>query len=54
MTNPGGHSARPTRNNAIYHLAGGLLKIQAYEVPIETNDVTVQFFTRMAKQVGAN
>jgi acetylornithine deacetylase/succinyl-diaminopimelate desuccinylase-like protein len=52
VTNPGGHSSRPTRNNAIYHLAGGLLKIQAYEFPIETNDVTVQFFTRMAKQVG--
>jgi acetylornithine deacetylase/succinyl-diaminopimelate desuccinylase-like protein len=52
VTNPGGHSSRPTRNNAIYHLAGGLLKIQAYEFPIETNDITVQFFTRMAKQVG--
>jgi len=52
VTNPGGHSSRPTPNNAIYHLAGGLLKIQAYEFPIETNDVTVQFFTRMAKQVG--
>ena len=52
VTNPGGHSSRPTRNNAIYHLAGGLLKIQAYEFPIETNDITVQFFTRMAPQVG--
>ncbi len=52
VTNPGGHSSRPTRNNAIYHLAGGLLKIQAYEFPIETNDITVQFFARMAPQVG--
>ena len=39
-------------NNAIYHLAGGLLKIQAYEFPIQTNDITVQFFTKMAPQVG--
>ena len=52
VTNPGGHSSRPTRNNAIYHLAGGLLKIQAYEFPIQTNDVTVPFFARMAPQVG--
>jgi carboxypeptidase PM20D1 len=33
-------------------LAGGLLKIQAYEFPIETNDITVQFFTRMPPQLG--
>ncbi len=52
VTNPGGHSSRPTRNNAIYHLAGGLLKIQAYEFPIQTTDATVQFFARMAPQVG--
>jgi acetylornithine deacetylase/succinyl-diaminopimelate desuccinylase-like protein len=52
VTNPGGHSSRPVPNNAIYHLAGGLLKIQAYTFPIETNDVTIQFFTRMARQVG--
>ena len=52
VTNPGGHSSRPSRNNAIYHLAGGLLKIQAYEFPIQTSDVTLQFFSRMAPQVG--
>ena len=52
VTNPGGHSSRPTPNNAIYHLAGGLMKIQPYEFPIETNDITLQFFTLMAKQVG--
>jgi acetylornithine deacetylase/succinyl-diaminopimelate desuccinylase-like protein len=52
VTNPGGHSSRPTRNNAIYHLAAGLLKIQAYEFPIQTNDVTLQFFTQMAPQGG--
>jgi acetylornithine deacetylase/succinyl-diaminopimelate desuccinylase-like protein len=52
VTNPGGHSSRPTRNNAIYHLAGGLLRIQAYEFPIQTTDATVQFFARMAPQVG--
>jgi acetylornithine deacetylase/succinyl-diaminopimelate desuccinylase-like protein len=52
VTNPGGHSSRPTRNNAIYHLAGGLLKIQAYEFPIQTTDATIEFFRKMASQVG--
>ncbi|HEY4076287.1 MAG TPA: M20/M25/M40 family metallo-hydrolase [Rhizomicrobium sp.] len=52
VTNPGGHSSRPTRDNAIYHLAGGLLKIQAYEFPIQTTDATIEFFHKMAPQVG--
>ncbi len=52
VTNPGGHSSRPVPNNAIYHLAAGLTKISAYEFPIQTNDATIQFFTKMAPQVG--
>ena len=27
VTNPGGHSARPSKDNAIYHLAGGLARL---------------------------
>jgi len=52
VTNPGGHSSRPVPNNAIYHLAAGLMKISGYEFPVQTNDATTQFFTKMAPQVG--
>ena len=52
VTNPGGHSSRPVPDNAIYHLAAGLTKISGYEFPIQTNDATIQFFTKMAPQVG--
>jgi acetylornithine deacetylase/succinyl-diaminopimelate desuccinylase-like protein len=54
VINPGGHSSRPSRNNAIYHLAGGLLKIQAYDFPVQTSDVTVQFFAKMAPLIGGD
>lgn len=54
VTNPGGHSSRPSRNNAIYHLATGLLKIQAYDFPVQTSDVTLQFFAKMGPQTGGD
>jgi hypothetical protein len=34
--------------------ASGLMKIEAYEFAIETNDITVQFFTAMAPAVGGD
>ncbi len=49
VTNPGGHSSRPLPDNAIYHLAGALLKIQAYRFPVQFNDTTRDFFTRVAQ-----
>ncbi|MEO8302160.1 MAG: M20/M25/M40 family metallo-hydrolase [Rhizomicrobium sp.] len=52
VTNMGGHSSRPTPDNAIYHLAFGLTKISAYQFPIEANDATRQFFAAMGPQVG--
>jgi acetylornithine deacetylase/succinyl-diaminopimelate desuccinylase-like protein len=39
-TNPGGHSSRPTPDNAIYELADALEKIQAYSFPIQQNEIT--------------
>lgn len=54
VTNPGGHSSRPVKNNAIYHLAGALLAVQKYEFPIMLNDVTRAYFTRMADIVGGD
>ena len=52
VTNPGGHSSRPVKNNAIYHLAGGLMKISQYDFPIEATDITRTYFSRMAPQKG--
>jgi acetylornithine deacetylase/succinyl-diaminopimelate desuccinylase-like protein len=48
VTNPGGHSSRPVPDNAIYHLANALVKIQGYRFPVEFNDTTRDFFGRMA------
>ncbi len=52
VTNPGGHSSRPTPNNAIYHLAAALTHISEYEFPIELTDASRTFFVRMAPIVG--
>jgi acetylornithine deacetylase/succinyl-diaminopimelate desuccinylase-like protein len=52
ITNPGGHSSRPVPDNAIYRLSAGLEKIQALEFPIEFNDATRGFLTRMGDVEG--
>ncbi len=44
--NPGGHSSLPRRDNAVYALAGGLGRLQAYHFPIELNETTKKFFER--------
>ena len=49
VTNPGGHSSRPTPDNAIYQLGQALTKVQSYEFPIEFNDATRTFFRRMGQ-----
>jgi acetylornithine deacetylase/succinyl-diaminopimelate desuccinylase-like protein len=48
VTNHGGHSSEPVPDNAIYHLADGLERLQHYQFPFELNDVTRSFFQRMA------
>ena len=52
VTNPGGHSSRPVRNNAIYHLAGALTRIEHYDFPIKLNDTTRTYFSRMSGIIG--
>ncbi len=52
VTNPGGHSSRPVKDNAIYHLAGALTRIQAYSFPVQLNDANRAYFTAMAKIKG--
>ncbi|MBS0395240.1 MAG: M20/M25/M40 family metallo-hydrolase, partial [Proteobacteria bacterium] len=49
VTNPGGHSSRPRRDNAIYALAGALKRIEAYEFPAEFNDTTRAYFAGLAR-----
>jgi acetylornithine deacetylase/succinyl-diaminopimelate desuccinylase-like protein len=48
-TNPGGHSSAPTKDNALYHVADALGKIQQYTFPFELNDVTRAYFAEVAK-----
>lgn len=52
VTNPGGHSSRPVKDNAINRLAAALVKISNYEFPIVTNDTTVGFFKAMGPIIG--
>jgi acetylornithine deacetylase/succinyl-diaminopimelate desuccinylase-like protein len=48
-TNPGGHSSLPKRDNAIYHLANALVRLDQYQFPFELNVVTRGYFEAMAK-----
>jgi acetylornithine deacetylase/succinyl-diaminopimelate desuccinylase-like protein len=49
VTNKGGHSSMPVPDNAIYHLAGGLLHLAAFGFPLKTDEVTAAYFVQMAK-----
>ncbi len=44
----GGHSSRPTGENAIYRLAAALGRLEAHRFPVELNDVTRAWLARMA------
>ena len=46
--NKGGHSSAPRRDNAIYQLANGLVRLEKYEFPVTLNEVTRAYFERMA------
>ena len=52
VTNPGGHSSRPVRPNAIYQLSAGLLKVSDYRFPVQFDDANRAYFTAMAKIKG--
>ena len=52
VLNPGGHSSRPVKDNAIYHLAAGLTRLGDYEFPLQLNDTTRAYFSRMSGIVG--
>ncbi len=46
--NAGGHSSVPTPDNAIYHLAGTLARLQSFSFPVRINEITRNYFERMA------
>ena len=58
VTNPGGHSSVPSKDNAIYHLAGGLVRLSQFDFPVKLNDTTRSWFRQGAafeeKQAGAD
>ena len=46
--NAGGHSSVPSPDNAIYHLAGALGRLQTFSFPVESSEITRNFFERYA------
>jgi len=53
-TNPGGHSARPTPDNAIYQLAHALEKIEAHQFKVEFSDTTRSYFEKFGAIEGGD
>ena len=49
VTNPGGHSSLPVPDNAIYHLAEGLMRLAKYEFPVDLNSVTRAYYEKMSQ-----
>ena len=52
VSNPGGHSSRPRRDNAIYQLAAALQKLAAYEFPAQSSEQTRASFRFTGQQIG--
>jgi acetylornithine deacetylase/succinyl-diaminopimelate desuccinylase-like protein len=48
VKNPGGHSSRPTRDNAIYHLSEGLARLSKFNFPAELNEITRSMLEKSA------
>lgn len=48
VTNPGGHSSRPTKTNAIYQLSADLSRLAAYQFPVMTSEITEAAFRTAA------
>jgi acetylornithine deacetylase/succinyl-diaminopimelate desuccinylase-like protein len=52
VRNKGGHSSRPTKDNAIYRLAEGLTRLEKYDFPLKFTDTTRVYLDRMSKIEG--
>jgi acetylornithine deacetylase/succinyl-diaminopimelate desuccinylase-like protein len=51
VTNPGGHSSRPVKDNAIARLSEALTRVMADDFPVQLNETTRAYFTAMAPLV---
>jgi acetylornithine deacetylase/succinyl-diaminopimelate desuccinylase-like protein len=48
VTNPGGHSSAPPKDNAIYQLSEGLSRLGQFSFPFKLSPVTRAFYERMS------
>jgi acetylornithine deacetylase/succinyl-diaminopimelate desuccinylase-like protein len=48
VTNKGGHSSQPAKDNAIYRLSEGLARLSKFDFPIHLNDTTRIYFERLS------
>ena len=48
VTNVGGHSSLPVKDNAIYHLSEALARLATFDFPVQLNEVTRAYFERSA------
>lgn len=48
VKNPGGHGSLPGKENAIYRLANGLVKMQQYQFPVQFSEITRSYFYKMS------
>jgi acetylornithine deacetylase/succinyl-diaminopimelate desuccinylase-like protein len=54
ITNKGGHSSVPVRDNAIYRLSAALDRLNRFDFPVNLNEVTRAFFERTAALEGGD
>lgn len=47
--NPGGHSSRPRKDNAIYDLSQAMVNISKYQFPVIQSELTQAYFEKTAK-----
>src|SRR6266581_156012 len=52
VKNKGGHSSVPSKDNAIYHLAEGLVRLSKFSFPLKLNETTRAYFERIAQFEG--
>ncbi len=52
VKNKGGHSSVPSRDNAIYQLAEGLVRLSKFSFPVNLNETTRAYFERTAQFEG--
>jgi acetylornithine deacetylase/succinyl-diaminopimelate desuccinylase-like protein len=54
VRNKGGHSSLPTKDNAIYRLSEGLVRLSKFDFPLQFTDTTRMYLERMSKIEGGD